>query len=188
MNPTSSIQPTRKARLHTRITRSLPGCGILIVLLLAVAPLHAAPPKASLLDKPAPPFSRTGLDNQRVDLSALRGRVVLLNFWATWCAPCQIEMPRFVQWQQKYKSAGLSIVGVSMDDGAGPVVRLTRKLQINYPVIMGDEKLGLAYGGILGLPVTYLIDRKGVIRARYQGQTDLAAMEKRIHALLSARE
>jgi cytochrome c biogenesis protein CcmG/thiol:disulfide interchange protein DsbE len=188
MNQTSSVQTTRKARLRMHTSRSPAGCGILIALLLAAAAVHAAPPKASLLDKPAPPFSRTSLDNQRVDLSALRGRVVLLNFWATWCAPCQIEMPRFVQWQQKYKSEGLSIVGVSMDDGAGPVVRLTRKLHINYPIFMGDEKLGLAYGGILGLPVTYLIDREGVIRARYQGQTDLAAMEKRIHLLLSARE
>ena len=100
----------------------------------------------------------------------MRGRVVLLNFWATWCAPCQVEMPRFVAWQTKYKAEGLSIVGVSMDDNSEPVKALVGKRKLNYPVVMGDEKLGLAYGGVLGLPVTYLIDRQGIIRARYQGE------------------
>lgn len=147
----------------------------------------AAPRKNALLNKPAPAFARTSLDNQRVDLSALRGRVVLLNFWATWCAPCQVEMPRFVEWQKKHQADGLSIVGVSMDDDPETVKALLRKKPVNYPVLMGDEKLGLAYGGVLGLPVTYLIDRQGVIRARYQGQTDLNAIEADIRRLLKAQ-
>ena len=166
-------------------------CGagmVIVVALAAVAALGGvtalAAPKNPLLNKPAPIFFRTSLENQRVDLAGLRGRVVLLNFWATWCAPCQVEMPRFVQWQEKYQPDGLSIVGVSMDDDAEPVKALVRQRNLNYPVIMGDDKLGLAYGGVLGLPVTYLIDRKGVIRARYQGATDLNVMERVVQRLL----
>lgn len=154
-------------------------------LALAAALVLAAPPKNALLNKPAPTLSRVTLGNERVDLAGLQGRVVLLNFWATWCAPCRVEMPRFVQWQEKYKAEGLSIVGVSMDDDSEPVKDLMRKRSLNYPVVMGDEKLGLTYGGVLGLPVTYLIDRKGIIRARYQGATNLDAMEREIRQLLN---
>jgi cytochrome c biogenesis protein CcmG/thiol:disulfide interchange protein DsbE len=164
--------------------------GVLILCLAMVfvfLPASAAPRKASLINKPAPPFARASLRNEPVDLGALRGRVVLLNFWATWCAPCQAEMPRFVHWQEKYSGQGLSIVGVSMDDDPETVQSFLRRKKLNYPVVMGDEKLGLAYGGVLGLPVTYLIDRQGVIRARYQGGTDLDAMETAIRQLLNPR-
>jgi thiol-disulfide isomerase/thioredoxin len=154
------------------------------VFALSAVTAWAIPPKGALLNKPAPTFARVSLENERVDLAGLRGRVVLLNFWATWCAPCQVEMPRFVQWQEKYKGDGLSIVSVSMDDDSEPVKAMMRKRRLNYPVVMGDEKLGLAYGGVLGLPVTYLIDRKGIIRRRYQGGTNLGAMERAIRQLL----
>ncbi len=144
----------------------------------------AAPRQASLLSKPAPALAGTSLDHQRVDLGALKGRGVLLNFGVTWCAPCQIEMPRVVRWQEKYKTDGLSIVGVSMADDSETVKSFLRKKSLNYPVLMGDEKLGLAYGGVLGLPVTYLIDRQGVIRAHYKGESNLDAMETTIRQLL----
>ena len=143
---------------------------ILVALALAVPLAPAVPRHNSLVNKAAPTFARATFDNQRVDLSALRGRVVLLNFWATWCAPCQVEIPRFIEWQSKYQGDGLSIVGVSMDDDSGPVKSFVQKRGLNYPVVLGDEKLGLAYGGVLGLPVTYLIDRKGIVRGRYEGQ------------------
>ena len=153
----------------------------------AFAPLSAVLRKDPLLNRPAPAFARTSLDHQPVDLAALRGRVVLLNFWATWCASCKVEMPRFVEWQQKYSADGLSIVGVSMDDDPALALSLVQKFHLTYPVIMGDEKLGLAYGGVLGLPVTYLIDRRGVIRSRYQGETNLDVMESVLRRLLQTR-
>src|SRR5436309_2451321 len=106
---------------------------------LATMHVQAAPRQSSLLNKPAPGFVRTSLDNQSVDIAALRGRVVLLNFLATWCSPCQIEMPRFVQWQEKYKADGLSIVAVSMDDDSDPVKPLTGNWNLNFPVVMGDD-------------------------------------------------
>jgi peroxiredoxin len=126
------------------------------------------------------------LNQSQVRLANYRGKIVLLNFWATWCAPCLLEMPRFVQWQDRYRAHGLQVLGVSMDDDASPVRALNRKLHLNYPVVMGDEKLGDLYGGILGLPVTYLIDRNGAIRARFQGETDLSKIEAELKELLAA--
>jgi thiol-disulfide isomerase/thioredoxin len=135
----------------------------------------------------APSFVRNSLGGQPVDMSSYRGKVVLLNFWATWCAPCQLEMPRFAAWQQQYGPRGLQILGVSMDDGPEGVHKLVNKLRINYPVVMGDEQIGSQYGGILGLPVTFLIDRQGQVIARFQGEADLNAMEEQIKQLLASR-
>jgi thiol-disulfide isomerase/thioredoxin len=152
---------------------------------MAIGVVYAAPPKPDpLLNKPAPEFVRNDLAGSPVDLAALRGRVVLLNFWATWCGPCQVEIPRFIGWQSKYTADGLRIIGVSMDDDSAPVATLVRERAVNYPVVMGDEHIGLLYGGVLGLPVTYLIDRRGIVRARYQGDADLDAMESAILRLL----
>jgi peroxiredoxin len=148
------------------------------------ASLGSAQKADSLLHKPAPGFVRTDLNGQRVDLSAYRGKVVLLTFWATWCAPCQMEMPRFVEWQSRYGQTGLQVIGVSMDDEPAPVLAFTRKRHVNYPVVMGDEQIGTAYGGILGLPVTFLIDRDGKIAARFKGETKLAVLQREMQRLL----
>lgn len=138
----------------------------------------------SLLHKNAPEFVLMDLNGKRVNLHAYRGRVVLLNFWATWCAPCQLEMPRFVAWQKQYGSRGLRVIGISMDDDPELARRLYKKLRLNYPVMMGNEKIGELYGGVLGLPVTFLIDSHGEVRAQFQGETDLNAMEEQLKALL----
>jgi cytochrome c biogenesis protein CcmG, thiol:disulfide interchange protein DsbE len=156
-----------------------------VLLAFAIGILHAAPPKPdSFLGKPAPEFVRNDLDGRPVDLAALRGRVVLLNFWATWCASCQVEIPRFIHWQSKYAADGLQVIGVSMDDDSAPVASLVRERGVNYPVVMGDEQIGLLYGGVLGLPVTWLIDRQGIVRSQFKGDADLGAMESAIQRLL----
>lgn len=148
----------------------------------------AAPPAArSLVDKPAPEIARADLNGSKVDLRGLRGKVVLLNFWATWCAPCQIEMPVFSAWQQKYGAAGLQVIGISMDDDAGPVRKVVKKLNTSYPIAMGDAKLGERYGGVMGLPLSYLIDRNGVVRASFQGETDPKTIEKQLKMMLEKR-
>lgn len=170
--------------------RGLRVAGRLLVLAALFVAFPIAPAKAApdpLLNKPAPEFTRNDLGNKPVDLNALRGRVVLLNFWATWCAPCQIEIPRFIAWQSKYKSDGLQIIGVSMDDDPAPVQSLVSKRGVNYPMVMGDEKLGESYGGVLGLPVTYVIDREGIVRARFKGEANLDGMESSIKKLLHTR-
>ncbi len=137
------------------------------------------------MNRRAPEFARKDLAGKSVDLKNFRGKVVLLNFWATWCAPCQLEMPAFAAWQRQYGPDGLQVIGISMDDDATPVVGLVAKLKLNYPVLMGDANLGRQYGGVLGLPLTYLIDRDGVVRARFQGETDLKTIERRLQTILA---
>ncbi len=137
-----------------------------------------------LVGKKAPEFVRTDLSHKRLDLKAYRGKVILLSFWATWCAPCKVEIPSFVAWQKKFGPRGLQIIGISMDDDPALVLSLYGKLRLNYPVAMGDEALGELYGGVLGLPVTFLIDRRGVVRAKYQGETDLKKTEIQVQSLL----
>ena len=158
--------------------------------LLAVFALCASVadvPAHSLRHKPAPPLVRTDLQGQRFDLAAFKGRVVLLTFWATWCGPCQVEMSHFVDWQSRYGPHGLQIVGVSMDDDEAPVRAMTQDRGVNYSVLLGDAELARSYGGIFGLPVTFLIDRKGRIVAKFKGETDMGAMERTVKHLLGAQ-
>ena len=158
-------------------------CSLLGIFLLAGAP-HPAFAAKSLVHKSAPEFVLTDLNNKTLDLNAYRGKVVLLNFWATWCAPCQLEMPRFIAWQNQYGPRGLEVIGISMDDAPAAVRTFLEKLRVNYPVAMGDEKIGELYGGVLGLPVTFLIDGSGTVRAEYQGTTRLAVIERQLKILL----
>jgi thiol-disulfide isomerase/thioredoxin len=139
---------------------------------------------APLAGKAAPDFTRTDLDGKPRALSAYRGKVILLNFWATWCEPCLAEIPRFSAWQQRYGPSGLQILGIAMDDELQAVQQLAHRDHLAYPVIMGDAPLGQLYGGILGLPLSYLIDAQGRIVARYRGEPDLKQMERRLRGLL----
>ena len=138
----------------------------------------------SLVGRPAPGFSLESVQHTRVELEQYRGKVVLLNFWATWCGPCKVEMPRFMEWQKEYGARGLQVIGVSIDDSAAPARALVEKLHLNYPVVMGDAKLGERYGGVLGVPVTFLIDRAGSVRARFDGEEHLAAEERQVREKL----
>ncbi len=177
-----------------RILRRL-GFGLGIGLGLALSPpglqipVRAAtgPPSPGEVGRRAPNFSRVDLDRRRITLADYRGKTVLLDFWATWCEPCLAEIPRFVAWQREYGAEGLRIVGVSMDDDAPPVRAAYRKYALNYPVAMGDEKIGELYGGILGLPVTFLIDAKGTIRFEHRGAVDPNQMQDEIRSLLQRR-
>lgn len=150
---------------------------------LALTP-SSSPNSASTDYTTAPPFTLKGLDGHAVNLSRYRGKVVLLDFWATWCAPCQLEIPHFVQFQNKYQARGLQVLGVSMDDEPAPVRTFYHKFKINYPVAMGDLIVAKAYGGILGLPVTLLIGRDGRIHAKHIGPVDMLLLEAEIKALL----
>lgn len=132
----------------------------------------------------APDFALVDLEGRKLNLASYRGKVVLLDFWATWCTPCQAEIPRFVEWQQKYGERGLQVIGISMDDARGPAEAYSREMKINYPVAMGGAQTGELYGGILGLPVNFLIGRDGRVYAKYVGATDLAVIEREINARL----
>jgi cytochrome c biogenesis protein CcmG/thiol:disulfide interchange protein DsbE len=135
---------------------------------------------------PAPGFSLTDITGRRLDLASYRGKVVLLDFWATWCGPCRKEIPRFVEMQEEYGPRGLQILGISLDDSAEPVRGFYRELKMNYPVALGDAALAEKYGGVLGLPTAFLIGRDGRIRASHVGEADLTLIEKEIVELLDA--
>jgi cytochrome c biogenesis protein CcmG/thiol:disulfide interchange protein DsbE len=162
-----------------------------LLLLLFSAPIGHLPLAAQTatlgvgVGHSAPNFSRPDLSHRKIVLSSYRGKVVLLNFWATWCEPCLTEMPTFVEWQKQYGSRNFQVIGISMDDAAPEVIATVSRLKLNYPVLMGDEYLGADYGGVLGLPVTFLIDRDGKIRARYQGAS-LTRIEDDIQNLLQS--
>ena len=132
----------------------------------------------------APDFSITDLSGQTLQLSRYRGKVVLLNFWATWCSPCRSEIPRFVDLQNTYDKEGLQIVGISLDDDPRLVRTFYQQLRMNYPVAIGDAKLAEQYGGVLGLPVSFLIGRDSRIYAKHAGETDIFLIEREIKSLL----
>jgi cytochrome c biogenesis protein CcmG/thiol:disulfide interchange protein DsbE len=164
---------------------------ILLALCLAGAPTWCTPLPASSAssarDQPlpsAPDFTRTDLNGIPVSLHNYRGKLVLLNFWATWCAPCLTEIPAFITWQTRYGPAGLQIVGISMDDDSAPVKRAYQKYRFNYPIVMADAQLGESFGGVLGLPLSYLIDAQGHIIGRYQGVLPLKKLEALIRSYL----
>lgn len=132
----------------------------------------------------APDFMLSDLNGQELRLSAYKGRVVLLNFWATWCDPCRREIPRFVELQKKYRDRGFQVIGISLDDDVKAVPPFYRDYKMNYPVAVGDAKLAESFGNILGLPVNFLIDRDGRIAARHLGEADIPQLEDEIESLL----
>ena len=136
----------------------------------------------------APEFSLTDLNGHKIDLAAYRGNVVLLDFWATWCAPCRSEVPGFVDLQNKYRDRGFRIIGISLDDDARPVGALYERFKMNYPVALGDARLAERYGGILGLPVSFLIGCDGRIYGRHAGETNPSLIEREIRPLLDGQK
>lgn len=131
----------------------------------------------------APELSLTDLGGKELELSSYRGKVVILDFWATWCEPCQAEIPRFVVLQNKYRDQGLQIIGISLDDEPKPVRSFYQQFKMNYPVAVGNANVAERYGGILGLPVNFIIDRDGRIYAKHAGKVDPSLIENEIESL-----
>lgn len=151
-----------------------------IVLLAATS----APQDATMVGRQAPDFTLEGLSGYKVRLSDYKGKVILLDFWATWCTPCQTEVPRFISLQNAYGRQGLQIIGISMDDSLTPVRKFQSRFKMNYPVAIGTAKVATAYGGVLGLPMAFLIGRDGRIVKEYNSDSDPDTMEEEIRSVL----
>jgi thiol-disulfide isomerase/thioredoxin len=133
---------------------------------------------------PAPDISLTDLSGRKLTLAEYRGKVVLLNFWATWCAPCREEVPGFVALQNKYRDQGLVVLGVAMEDDLADVREFYERYRMNYAVAMGDDALADRFGGIIGLPTSFIIQRDGRIFAKQTGAVDVGMFEEAIKELL----
>lgn len=133
----------------------------------------------------APDFQLTDLSGERVSLSQFRGRAVLVNFWATWCAPCRQEIPLLEDFERAYGSRGLVVLGLAVDDSGWSVVRpFVEALKINYPVMLANSKITGLFGGLKAVPMTFIIDKQGRIAAVQAGACHKSECEADIQAVL----
>jgi peroxiredoxin len=136
--------------------------------------------------KAAPEFTLKDVDGKSVNLSDYKGKVVLLNFWATWCGPCKIEIPWFVDFEQKYKDRGFAVLGVAMDDEGLEIVKpYLEKSKVNYRIVLGNDSVATMYGGIESLPTTFVLDRDGRIASTHIGLVSKSDYENEIQQLLN---
>lgn len=158
----------------------------ILVLVAALAAYQLLHRRANLSIQPvepsAPDLSLTDLNGEPVHTANYKGKIVLVNFWAAWCVPCRKEIPDFVRLQEKYPDK-VQIIGISLDDSASELRNFYKTQRINYPIVQGDLKIADAYGGILGLPTTYIIDKEGRIRGHQVGSTNFDKLEQQIASL-----
>lgn len=137
---------------------------------------------------PAPDFELASLDGKKVKLSDYRGKAVLLNFWATWCSPCKVEMPWFVDLQKKYGNDGLVVLGIALDDTeTDQIAKFASEMGVNYPVLLGTDKVSEQYGNVDYLPTSFYIDREGKIVGKGTGLLGRAEIEENVQKALASR-
>jgi thiol-disulfide isomerase/thioredoxin len=145
-----------------------------------------APGNGQLMGNVAPDFELPTLEGKKLKLSDLRGKAVLLNFWATYCGPCKIEMPWFVEMQKEYGPQGFQIVGVAMDDASNEdIAKFAKEMGVNYPILVGTEAVGQSYGGVGVLPTTFFLDRDGKLISREFGLQSRSVFVDQIKKALS---
>jgi|SRR6516164_5337912 len=158
---------------------------LMLLLLAAALGLNGSISAAAESKIQAPDWQLTDVEGKTMKLSDFRGKVVILDFWATWCPPCRAEIPGFVEIQKKYADKGFTMIGVSLDrEGPSVVKPFIARFGMNYPVVMGNQKVAADYGGITAIPTTFIIDRQGYIVAGYQGLTMQSIFESVIDGLL----
>jgi len=175
----------RSSKKNVRLTL---GGSILVALAASLLPLlsRSQTPVIRLLrdPDPAPPFQAKDLDGQEVSLDAYKGKVVLLNFWATWCGPCRAEIPSLIELQAKFKDQ-MQILGMNVDDEDETQVRAVVQGEgINYPVVMTTPDVRIAYGGISALPTVFIINTEGRVVQKHVGLFNPALYETEVRALL----
>jgi len=184
------VQRGNQLRVH--ILARLTAAALLSVLLAACAPSSEQTTQAAV--KPnrerhtAPDFSLKDVNGATVRLSDYRGKVVLLNFWATWCGPCKFEIPWFIEFEQANKDRGFAVIGISMDEEGWAVVKpFVAAMNVNYRTLLGDDSIAELFGGIDALPTSFLIDREGKVASMHFGLINKSIYENEIQELLSAQ-
>jgi thiol-disulfide isomerase/thioredoxin len=133
----------------------------------------------------APTFALKTATGETVDLNKLKGKVVVVNFWATWCGPCRAEIPGMLEVYDAYKAKGLEIVGISLDQkGWNDVTPLVKKMNITYPVVLGNQNLVNAYGGFNAIPTTWFVDKRGNVAEKHTGSMSKEQFETIIKGLI----
>ena len=160
---------------------------ISVMLVLGIRRVHHSTvvPAGKLQGQLAPDFTLTTPEGKTMKLSDFHGKAVLLNFWATWCEPCKVEMPWFVDLQKKYGAQGFQVLGVAMDDASpNAIASFAQKMGVNYPILVGKEEVGAQYGGIDYLPSTFYINRDGEVIDHVFGLVSRSEIEANIEKAL----
>ena len=155
--------------------------GLALLLVMALAPVscgRAGEPSAPGVPAEIPDLSLPGLGGKQVRLQDFRGKILLVDFWATWCGPCKETIPDLVKLQERHRSNGLVVLGISLDvQGEEAVAAFAKQYRVNYTVLLGDDRTARAFGGIVGIPTSFVVDRQGRIVKRFVGVVDAAAYE-----------
>jgi peroxiredoxin len=169
---------------------SLRGLAPLLTLILFAGGCTSTAPAANTVKpaekrRAAPNFELKDGDGKLVRLSDYKGKVVLLNFWATWCGPCKVEIPWFIDFETRFKDQGFAVLGVAMDDEGWEIVRpYVQTKKVNYRVMIGNDSVATLYGGVESLPTTFVIDRDGRIAAVHVGLVSKSEYANDIEQLL----
>lgn len=176
--------------MSIRNSRGVAAMAVLLCVMLAACSTESAVHPTSRVTpekerKEAPDFALKDTDGRTVRLSDYRGKVVLLNFWATWCGPCKMEIPWFMELEQNMKGQGFAVLGIAMDDEGWQVVKpFLAHLRVNYRTLMGNDSVAQSYGGVDSLPTSFIIDRTGRIASVHVGLVSKSDYENEIQALL----
>ena len=173
--------------LSHRTRWTLWGAAILLAAFVGWARLSATE-SSPAAGAPAAGWKLQDLNGKTVSSADFKGKVVVLDFWATWCPPCRAEIPGFIELQNQYGKDGVAIIGASVDgrDEIAAVKKFAEKLGVNYPVVLADDDTVRAFGGVDAIPTTFIIDREGRIVSRHLGFTEKTELEKEIKTLLHA--
>lgn len=172
-------QPGAERKTPSAVARSL------IVVLSICVVLSCSSGDVSKKGNVAPDFALPALDGQEVRLSDYRGKIVILDFWTTWCKPCKLELPHFIELYEEFGKEDLEIIGVSLDrTGSRELAAFVRYWKIPYIIVLGNNDVVQSYGGIRGIPTTFVIDREGNIFRKYVGYREKEVFERDILKLM----